>query len=250
MEMQKVTGAETPDADNPIAMMGQMVRQMMLPDGVVDMAVATDGQSVRTELHGRWMTMPQNAVLLSLADRANTNYVLDPAARTYYAIKIDAVKLPELPNGMVLPKPEVSVKPSGTFETIAGYRAEKVDVSWRMALPIPEGVDLPPGMPTDVSLAIEMWCAPDVKMPAVNGMLTTGAIGQMLPGIGFDQIAKACSFPMRSRVRLSMMPGYEMVTTVTQASQQPPAPDAFTIPAGYKEVPMPAPKLPGLGDVR
>jgi hypothetical protein len=248
IDMQKAAGADAQDANNPLAMAGQMFRQMMLPDGAVEMAVMTDGQSVRTELRGRWLTMPSGTVMLKLAGQANAGYVLNPADKTYYVLKTDAVTMPELPNGMTLPKPEVSVKPGGTFETIAGYRAEKVDVSWRMAIPIPEGVDVPPGLPTDVSLAIEMWCAPDLKMPEASGAMATSAIAKMMPGMGFDQIMNSCSFPLRSRMRLSMMPGYEMLTTVTPGGNQAPSPDLFKIPAGYKEVPMPAPRLPGIGD--
>ena len=45
---------------------------------------------------------------------------------------------------------------------------------------------------------------------------------------------------------MSMLPGYAIVSTVTAAESASPAPEMFKLPAGYKEVPMPTPKLPGV----
>jgi hypothetical protein len=38
--------------------------------------------------------------------------------------------------------------------------------------------------------------------------------------------------------------GYEIESTVTRIEEAPVPPDIFEIPPGYREVPMPAPRLP------
>jgi hypothetical protein len=247
MELQKTAAAPAQEGNNMFAMMGDMLKQTMLPDGTAEMTTTTDGRSVRTELRGRLLTMPSGSIMLAREGAPGGGYVLNPADKTYYAVKLDDVKMPELPGGMTMPKPEFSVKSSGTFEVIAGHRAERVDVSWRIAVPVPEGIELPPGFPTEVSLDLEQWCAPDIKLPAAGAVQSIGAIGKMLPGMGLDEILKACSFPLRSRMRMSVIPGYEMLTSVTSITAVPTPPEMFAIPPGYKEVPMPTPKLPGIG---
>ncbi len=246
IELGKIAAETAAQGDSLLAMMGDMFKQTILPDGTAEMVMTTDGESGRTELRGRWSMMPSGSVMLSRGGDSNS-YVLNPAEKTYYVVKPDAVKMPDLPGGLTLPKPEVTVKPTGTFETIVGHRAERIDVSWRMALPVPEGTDLPPGVPTSVDLQLEQWCAPDVKGPTAERALAVGAMAKMLPGMGFEELLQSCSFPLRSRMRMSLMPGYELLMSVTSITDVSPAPDAFAIPTGYKEVPMPMPKLPGIG---
>jgi hypothetical protein len=135
-------------------------------------------------------------------------------------------------------KPEVTVTPTGTFETILGHKAEKVNLTMRVAVPIPAGVELPANIPSEFVVNMESWCASDVKMPA-SVMKLVGMVAQSMPGFGMEDMAKACPFALRMRMRLSMMPGWEMQVTVISQDEASPSPDLFKIPEGYKEVPMP-----------
>jgi hypothetical protein len=240
MELQQVTGGDQQAANPMTAMVADMFKKTILPEGSVEMEFMTDGQSVRTEMHGSMATLAKGSVVLYPAGQTD-GYVLNPTEKTYYVLKPPQV--PTLPAGMTLPKPEISVKPSGTFETIVGHRAEKVNISFRMPIPVPEGVDLPPGMPTELTLDTN-WCATDLKMPA-TAMRLMGGVAQSMPGFGLDEMVKACPFALRSRMRMSMMPGYEILSTVTSASDASPSPDLFKLPAGLKEVPAPTPRMPG-----
>jgi hypothetical protein len=64
-------------------------------------------------------------------------------------------------------------------------------------------------------------------------------VAQSMPGFGIEDIMKACPFPLQQSMRMSMMPGYAIVSTVTSATEASPAPDLFKVPADYKEVPAP-----------
>ena len=243
MELQPVTGGDQQAANPMTAMIADGFKKTVLPEGSVEMEFVTDGQSVRTEMHGSMATLAKGSVILYPAGQTD-GYVLNPTEKTYYVLKVP--QAPTLPAGMTLPKPEISVKPSGTFETIVGHRAERVNISFRMPIPVPEGVDLPPGMPTELTMDIENWCATDLKMPA-TAMRLMGGAAQSMPGFGLDEMIKACPFALRSRMRMSMMPGYEILSTVTSATDASPSPDLFKLPAGFKEVPAPTPGIPGVG---
>ncbi len=238
MEFQQLSGDAQPS--NPMAtMMADQIKQTVFPQGAVEMEFLTDGQSVRTEMRGQMATLPKGSIVIYPAGQ-DEGYVLNPAEKTYYVMK--APQAPVLPGGMTLPKPEIAVRPSGTFETIVGHRAEKVIIAWRMAIPVPPGVDLPPGMPTELTMDIENWCATDIKIPAGATRMMSG-MAQSMPGFGVEDIMKACPFALRSSMRMSMLPGYAILATVTSAGDASPAPDMFKVPAGYKEVP--APGMPG-----
>ncbi len=240
LELQPIPGA--PPSNNPMStMMVDMFKKAVLPQGAVEMKVTTDGQSVRTEMHGQMATMTNGSVALYPAGQSD-GYVIDPAARTYYVLKMPTSQIPP---GMSLPKPQVSVKPSGTFDTIAGHRAERVDITWKMAMPVPEGMEPPPGMPTEFSMNIEGWCATDMKVPA-SAMKLFGNIAQSMPGFGIEDLEKACPVALKSRMRMSELPGYELLSTTLSVKDATPGSDAFKVPAGYKEVPPPTLKLPGM----
>ena len=59
----------------------------------------------------------------------------------------------------------------------------------------------------------------------------------MMNAMGFDKIAQG---GIVLRQKLQMM-GYEMTSAVTKIGEEPPPPNAFEVPADYKEVPMPGP---------
>jgi len=236
MKMELVQIGDAQQASNQMAAMAiNMFKQTVLPDGSVEMEMLTDGQSLRTEMRGQMATLPKGAIVLYPAGQTD-GFVLNPQEKTYYVMK--PPQAPVLPGGMAMPKAEIAVKPSGTFETIAGHKAEKVVIAWRMPMPVPEGVELPPGMPTELTMDIENWCASDMKIPSGATRMMSG-MAQAMPGFGLEEIAKACPFAMRSTMRMSMLPGYAIVSTVTSTSDASPAPDTFKVPADYKEVPAP-----------
>jgi len=233
MELQQ--GAEAGAGNQMAAMIAQQIKQTVFPEGAAEMEFVTDGQSVRTEIRAPMATLPKGAIVLYPAGQTD-GYVLNAAEKTYYVMK--PPQMPALPGGMTMPKPEIAVKPSGTFQTMVGHKAEKVTITWRIAMPVPEGVELPAGMPTELTMDIESWCANDIKIPP-GAMRMMGSAAQSMPGFGIEDIMKACAFPLQQSIRMSMMPGYAIVSTVTSASEASPAPDMFKVPADYKEVPAP-----------
>jgi hypothetical protein len=213
-------------------------RKAVLPEGSVEMEFVTDGQSVRTELHGPMSGLPKGSVVVFPTGQP-AGYVLNPAEKTYFVLR--PPQLPPMPPGTSLPKPAVSVKPSGTFETIAGLQAEKINMSWSMPMPLPPGAEVQPGMPKDISMEYENWCVRDITMPAAVMRLMNGA-EQSMQGLGLEAFTKACPFAVRSRMRMSTMPGVDLLSEVTSLRRDTPSPDLFKLPAGYTEVPSPTPK--------
>jgi hypothetical protein len=221
------------------AMAADSFKKTVLPEGSVEMEFVTDGQSVRTELRGPMTGLPKGSVVLYPAGQA-AGYVLNPVEKTYFVLR--QPQMPPLPPGVALPKAEVTVKRSGTFETIAGVRAEKVDMSWRMPIPVPPGTEVPPGMPKDVRMEYENWCAADLKMPSAAMRMMNG-VTQSMQGFGLDELTKGCPFAMRSRMRMSTMPGIDLVAEVKSLRPENPSPDLFKLPSGYTEVASPTPKM-------
>ncbi len=226
-------------ADQMATMAVESFRKAVLPEGTAEMEIVTDGQSVRSELHAPMAKLPKGSVVIFPAGQTD-GYVLNPGDKTYFVLK--APQAPPLPPGVSLPKPQVSVKPSGTFDTIAGIKAEKVDMTWRMPIPVAQGAAVPPGMPKEISVEFENWCSSMVKMPAAVLRLMGGAEMSM-PGFGLEELTKGCPFALRSRLRMSAMPGVELVSEVRSARPETPSPDLFKIPADYKEVPAPMGKM-------
>jgi hypothetical protein len=235
MELAKATGADAGASTDMGEMMANMFKGMMFPNGPVEMEYVTDGESVRTELRGQMAMLKKGSIILYQAGKTD-GVVLDPAEKTYWVMKTTTP--PEAAAVLAQMKPEVTVVPTGVFETILGHKAEKVNVTFRMAIPIPAGAEVPPNMPTELVMNMENWCASDVKMPS-SVMKLAGMAVQGMPGFSMEDMVKACPFSLRMRMRMSMMPGWEMLTAVTKQGEASPTADLFKIPEGYKEVPMP-----------
>ena len=240
MELQQVDNSK-PAANSLAAMAVAQIKQGMLPEGGAEMEFLTDGQSVRTELRSAMGNMPKGAVILYLAGQTD-GLVLIPANKTYYVLKVP--EAPVLSPGVKMPKPEITVKPTGTFETIAGHKAERILIAWRMPMPIPEGVQVRPGIPTELTMDIDDWCTTDVKIPTGATRLMSG-ITQSMPGLGVEELMKACPFAMRSTMRMSILPGYAIVSNVISTSDESPAAELFKVPVDYKQVAAPVGRTPG-----
>jgi len=95
IEIEKVADAGGEEASSMFATVGETLRHTLLPDGVVEASITTDGRSVGSELRGRVLAMPSGTVVLTRAGDANDGYVLDPAAKTYYTVKPAAMNMPD-----------------------------------------------------------------------------------------------------------------------------------------------------------
>ncbi len=212
--------------------------EMLFPGGSVDMDWLAQDDAVRTEFRGRTMLLPEGGIVLARAGDP-VSRVIVPASQTYFTVQATTTG-PVLPgNGTLRWQGPPPVR-SGIFETIAGHRAEKVTISWRMKVPVPEGRTLPAGMPDSITMSGEVWCTDDFKDVAFSRAVLPGT--QILAMMGVD--VTGCPLPLRSSFEVSVLPGYQLLTTVTSITEEKLSPELFRIPEGYREVPAPLPQFP------
>jgi hypothetical protein len=135
MEMKKSETAPPPP--NPmLAMMGEQMMKQMLPNGNSEMVYIIGDKGARMEF---------------TAKPDGTLYVMDPQNKTYWKGTIDAAAAQMKAAGIV---PEVTVKPTGQSETVAGLKCDVVSYDWKMPLPIPEQAraSLPPDFPSALTM--------------------------------------------------------------------------------------------------
>jgi hypothetical protein len=198
-------------------------RPRWLPDGKAEMEYVTDGRSVRAVLHGRMAGQLDGTVSLSIAGDPD-HYVLNPVDRTYWVAK-------PRPAGTSPEGSATAVQRTNTFETIAGYRAEKMTLVYRELPPPPPGV-----APMELRVELETWCTSQLDVPA--GMVMNMALSFMNEATA-REFQKACPLVLRSVMRMSTMPGYEVTSVVTSIQKVSPSPDLFRVPPGYREVQRP-----------
>jgi hypothetical protein len=216
VEVRRPAGGPLPFAER--------VFERMLPDGTAEVEFVTDGSSVRRVQRGRVRDDPDGTITIVRAGEA-TRLVLNPAARTYYRTNPGS----DEPAG-----PEPTLRRSGSSETIAGFKGEKILVSWSE----PTGNPPPAGMAPAVTTEIEAWCTSAVRVPASLRDMLNPVRGRGSKAF-VEQFAKACPLPLRYEIRLSISPGYAVVSTVTSVASASPPPGLFEVPAGYREVPRP-----------
>jgi hypothetical protein len=229
---------ETSAAPSPFAAMAPMMKSMMLPDGPLEQVMYVRGDAVRTEMNAGLAIFPKGTVLLKEAGKTEM-LALNPEKKTYSKLPTDAGPLGAL-QGM---KPDVTLTPTGQTETIVGANAEKHTVV--MKFPLPNSGQAAPGMPTEMRMDGEVWIATGVFKPEESAVFermqkAIPAMGAM----GLDKLNKPGSYPIRSRMRISMMPGFEMRSEVTSISRVPMPDDQFKLPEGFKEVPLAMPGVP------
>jgi hypothetical protein len=129
----------------------------------------------------------------------------------------------------------VTSKRTGEYETVTGLRTERVTFGLSMNLPLPPGVQLPPGFPTAFTMDGDMWVADQFKAYAssLNAITNT-----LFPGMGIDGLAQD-GLVVRQVTRSPMFGGNELVFSVSDVMEGPVTAELFEIPAGYTEVPMP-----------
>ena len=184
--------------------------QMLMPPGDAVTFVGTDAIRIEQSREGK-------TVIILL--RADGQTILDPDARTY-------TRLPEL--GNVLKEAAAQSPPTfrrtGDSALIHGVRAERVEVTMPVRLPVIP----PPGFPTVLTMAGDVWLSDAFKTYGPGLQKALGLTGRLpttgLEGMVLRQILRSAEF------------GYEVESTVTELSDEPIAPSMFSIPAGYREI--------------
>jgi hypothetical protein len=230
-EIRYTTHIETrkAEATQPVDPMMGMIGAMLasrFPTGDMKMTVGDAG--TRVEFANALGPVPAGGIMLM---RSGSTVILNPADHTYWTARPPAATL----SGANAPA--ITTKRTGEAETIAGLRTERVAFGLSMPLPLPPGVQLPPGLPTTFTLDGDMWVADQFKAYAssLNAIANT-----LFPGIGLGGLAQD-GLVVRQVTRSPMFGGNELVFTVSDVVEGPVTAELFQIPADYKEVPMPAP---------
>lgn len=228
-ELRYTTHIETRKAEaaQPVDPMMGMIGAMLasrFPSGAMKMTVGDAG--TRVEFANALGPVPAGGVMLM---RTGSTVILNPADRTYWTARVPATLIP----GSAAPA--VSTKRTGEFETVEGLRTERVAFGLSMNLPLPAGVQLPPGFPTTLSMDGDMWVADQFKAYAssLNAIANT-----LFPGIGIGGLAQE-GLVVRQVTRSPMFGGSELVFSVSDVMEGPVTADLFQIPEGYTEVPVP-----------
>ena len=172
---------------------------------------------------------------ITLIKPDGTQYMIDPSTKTYW--KTPAVP-PEMAAMMAQMTPKVTIGKRGEFETIDGMKCEHIVLNMSMAIPGIDPSQLPPGMPTELTMAYDVWLTDAVKMPASAAAMSTG----MLKPFGFDQMPELKKLSSDGRMLVKgviSMFGIEMIMQARNVSTDDVAADFFEIPKDYKEVPPP-----------
>jgi hypothetical protein len=231
MEIKKSAAAPAQPTNPMIGMMGDAVMKQMVPEGTADVLYLVGDKGARVEYLQAAMGQPAGTVMLVTPD--GTLVVMNPKEKTYWKTTVETALANMRAAGV--PMPEVTAKRTGQFETIAGAKCEVITIDWKMALPIPESAraSLPPDFPTTLAMSGDS-CTTTDQYQKYADIVAKGA-NAMMSAMGFDKIAQG---GLVLRQTLQMM-GFEMRSVVTQIGEEPAPPNAFDIPADFKEVPMP-----------
>jgi hypothetical protein len=202
--------------------------ESVLPDGSAEVRYITDGRAVQSTLSGRMFGFDDGTVRL-LPRGSSDLHVLNPKDRTYRL---------EAENWRLFPgqKREFQFQRSGMFKNMFGHKAYQVTGLVRVEVPPLEGAN--PQVIHEVRAEIDNWCTSDLKVPAAMAKMMD--LTQRLVGKGdpqFAQYREACPLALQAAVRLSLFPGFEIVSTtksIRQLSQVPPG--TFQLPEGYRPV--------------
>jgi len=233
MQIEKsATSTEKPP--NPVlGMMADGLLKQMVPGGAADIVYLVGDKGVRIEFMQPAMGQAAGTIELVTAD--GTMAFLNPQQKTYWKTTVQAALDGMHAAGVT--SPEVTAKRTGQFETVAGTKCEVVTFDWKMNLPIPESAraSLPPDFPKALTMTGDGCTTTDQYLKYAE-VVAKGA-NAMMTAMGFDKIAQG---GLVLRQKMDLM-GYQMLSAVTQIGEEAAPPNAFEIPADYKEVPMPGP---------
>jgi Domain of unknown function (DUF4412) len=230
-EARQVTPTEP--ANTMFVMASDMMVQTMLPEGPADSIFWLSDKDTRIELTKANLMMPAGSVILHLAD--GTMALLNPKDKTYWKISIPQM-MPPMMSALSQLKPEMSFVHTGEFATIAGIRAEHITSTSTINLPSPPaGTPVPVGMPTSITTSADLWMADQYANYSALARATAAMMG-------LDALAPE-GFMLKSVMRISIFPEYEIESVVTEIKEEPAPADAFEIPANYMEMLSPFPRV-------
>ncbi len=231
MEVKKSDAAPAQPANPMIGMMGDAVMKQMVPEGAADVDYLVSDKGARIEYLQAAMGQAAGTVNLVMSD--GTLIVLNPKEKTYWKTSVQSAL--EGMKSAGIPTPDVTARRTGQFDTVAGTKCEVVQFDWKMAIPIPEAArgKLPPDFPTTLTMNGDSCATTDQYQKYAD--LVNKSASAMMNAMGFDKIAQG---GIVLRQKMQMM-GYEMTSAVTKIGEEAAPPNAFDVPADYKEVPMP-----------
>jgi hypothetical protein len=224
-EVRKVPTSD--GATSPFAFLGEMLVNMIAPEGPVDARFIVGDKGARVEVSQTTFTVPAGAVVLRPPD--GDIVVLNQSERTYWKLSLGGMA--DLLSKL---NPEVTSMRTGEFETIAGTRAERVTFGVTMDVPVPPGLQLPADFPTTLNASGEMWVAEQVASAA----MLSAALNPLLSLFGLDTLAPT-GLVVRQIVRSPIFPAYEVEMVATEIGEEAAQPELFQVPAEYREVPAP-----------
>jgi len=231
MQVQKSATATDQPANPMIGMLADALMKQMVPGGEADVLYLVGEKGARIEYMQAAMGQAAGSIMLFTPD--GSLIILNPKEKTYSKTTIQAAL-----DGMKaasVPTPEVTAKRTGQFDTVAGTKCEAITFDWKMNLPIPDAAraSLPPDFPTTLNMTGDACTTTDQYQKYAE--IVAKGPNAMMGAMGFDKIAQG-GLVLRQKMKLM---GYEMTSAITQIGEEAAPPNAFEIPADYKEVPMP-----------
>jgi hypothetical protein len=224
----------------------------------IDGTVAVDGPNLKmTVSHGDGMMFKSGATVLS-RDGGKTISVFDPAAKTYYEMRVEAMMsslTDVLHNAMVkltFDHPSVTVKEGGDGGTVEGFPTQRVLVDASITVNMEA---MGQTMSSKMSMHSESWTTDKIDASAMNLFQQRGG----LTGIeGLDKLIAAQTAGLKGRFPLKQVTtvhiiqnGHDLATTTTstvsKVKQQALDAAAFAAPAGYSRVDNPMEAMKKLG---
>lgn len=232
MEVKKAD-APSPQAANPmLAMMGEMMSKQLLPAGGADLVYIIGEKGTRVEYVQAAMGQPAGAVNLARPD--GTLVVLNPKDQTYWKTTAQNATAALKSAGIA---PQATVKPMGQADTVAGVPCEVIAFEWTMALPIPESAraSMPPDFPSTLEMTGDS-CVVKNQFQKYAAFAARSRTNDLMAAMGLDKITQG-GIVLRQSIRFA---GVNIQSAVKEIGETEVPPDAFEIPAGYKEVPAPS----------
>jgi hypothetical protein len=154
---------------------------------------------------------------------SSSRYLINPTARTYRLDK------PGVLDGQ---KPEFSVKSTGVYKSILGYKAQRITASYRQVVKTPmAGPDGKNAM--EVLVEFENWCTSALKVP--RAMADMMNVAHRVADSADVRYSQACPLSLESVMKMSILPGFEIVSTtrsIRRLSKFPPG--SFELPKDYR----------------
>ncbi len=230
LEIARVTPAPGAVKDSPYAGLGPLMMQMLTPEGPVTMDWAGGAEGVRATLKSRLSVLPAGSIVVQRTG-ASVIHVMDPERKTYFEVPAAAAT----ESGAAVP--DLQLRATGDTATIAGQRAERYELSLTLSLPASSGAAASASLPHDFQIAGDMWFSDAFSGAEYAAMLKT--IDALIAIPGLSAAVPKGRFPVRTRLRLSLLPDFELRSEVTQLTTAPFDPALLAVPPDYRKVDAP-----------